>query len=78
MSRIDHKDIEDDTPLHWAVILDKPDTVSFLLQNGAKKDELNINENSPLMLASLNKNLRIVQLLLQSTRTPEESKYLTN
>lgn len=60
MSRIDHKDVEDDTPLHWAVMMNKPETVSFLLQHGAKKDELNQNENSPLMLASLNKNLKIV------------------
>jgi len=37
MSSIDYKDYEDDSPLHWAVVLDKPNTVRFLLENGAER-----------------------------------------
>ena len=36
MSCIDYKDYEDDSPLHWAVVLDQPESVRFLLENGAE------------------------------------------
>ena len=78
MSQIDHQDVEGDTPLHWAVTLNKPDTVSFLLAHGAQKDATNSNLNSPLMLACLNQNLQIVKIILAQTRSDEESVRLTN
>ena len=37
MSLIDYKDYEDDSPLHWAVVLDQPDTVRFLMNHGADR-----------------------------------------
>jgi len=37
MSSLDYKDYEDDSPLHWAVVLDQPDSVRFLLENGADR-----------------------------------------
>lgn len=66
MSSIDYEDEENDTPLHWAVILDKPDSVSFLIEKGAQLSAINRNQNSPLMLACLDSNLAIIKLLLQS------------
>jgi ankyrin repeat protein len=64
MSSIDYEDEENDTPLHWAVILDKPDSVSFLIEKGAQLTAINRNQNSPLMLACLDSNLAIIKLLL--------------
>lgn len=57
MSCIDFEDEESDTPLHWAVILNKPDTVRFLLERNADKTIQNRNQNSCLMVACLNGNL---------------------
>ena len=37
MSTIDYKDYEDDSPLHWAVVLDQPESVRFLLENSAER-----------------------------------------
>jgi len=65
MSSIDYKDYEDDSPLHWAVVLDKPNTVRFLLENGAERLPQNQYKNTPLFIACLNNNQPIVKLLLE-------------
>ena len=52
MSDINHKDEMDDTPLHWAVILNEPRIVKFLLQNGASRELVNTYyRNNPIMTA---------------------------
>jgi ankyrin repeat protein len=43
MSNINHTDSFGDTALHWAVMLDRPNTVSFLLDNRAEKKIQNDN-----------------------------------
>ena len=37
MSDLDHQDEMEDTPLHWAVLLNNPSIVKFLLQKGANR-----------------------------------------
>lgn len=50
-SNINVKDIELDTALHWAVILNNTKAVIFLIHHGIKLEEKNSNGNTPLMIA---------------------------
>ena len=75
MSSIDYKHYDDDSPLHWAVVLDQPDTVRFLMDHGADRLSQNNPKNSPLMVACLNGNLPIMKLLLVLALNEEE--YIT-
>lgn len=49
-----------DTPLHWAVLLDNKPMVNFLLQNGANVTAINRKKHNPLMLACINQRLEIL------------------
>jgi ankyrin repeat protein len=64
MSSIDCQDHHDDTPLHWAVILENQTLVKFLLSHRAKRDTKNYSQNTPVMVACINRNYEILKLLV--------------
>jgi ankyrin repeat protein len=53
MSDIDYKDKQEDTPLHWAIILRNYRAVYFLLENGASIEHNNKMDNKAIMLATI-------------------------
>ena len=69
MSDIDHIDEMDDTPLHWAILLNNPRIVKFLLDNGADRlPKSKYYANNPVMIACLNSKLDMLKILLTPTR----------
>ena len=64
MSDINEKDDEDDTPLHWAVLLGNTAAVHFLLANGADISVVNKYKNNVVMTACINQRLEILGLLI--------------
>ncbi|MGC2310579.1 MAG: ankyrin repeat domain-containing protein [Candidatus Babeliaceae bacterium] len=56
-------DQEGNTPLHKAVLIQRPDIVALLLKNNAQKNVSNKAEQTPLVLAIHNKNKAIFDLL---------------
>ena len=54
MSDIDVQDIQGDTPIHWAVMLDNAAMVQFLLDNGADISVKNHQGNNAVMVACIN------------------------
>ena len=65
MSTIDYKDNVADTPLHWAVILGNEQAVNFLLDHGSDPTVTNDYKNTPLMVACLNSNLKIIECFMK-------------
>ena len=70
MSTIDYKDNVSDTPLHWAVILGNEKAVDFLLDHGADPTVTNDYKNTPLMVACLNSNIKIIECFMKE-RIPQ-------
>ncbi len=58
------------TALHWAVQLDDPNTVEFLLRAGARADATNDTGVTPLYLACMNRNAVMVDKLLAAGANP--------
>ena len=78
MSDLNHQDEMEDTPLHWAVLLNNPPIVKFLLQKGANRQLVSkFYRNNPVMTACLNSKVEMLQILLtpkQSIATQEEDQ----
>jgi ankyrin repeat protein len=58
------------TALHWAVQLDDPNTVEFLLRAGARPNAANDTGVTPLYLACMNRNAEMVDKLLAAGANP--------
>ena len=65
MSDVDHPDGMEDTPLHWAILLNSPRMVTFLLRNGADRQRKSrYYGNNPVMIACLNSKADMLRILL--------------
>jgi ankyrin repeat protein len=74
MSSVNCSDQQDDSPLHWAVILENMTMVQFLLEHNASVLHRNYHQNTPLMVAAINRKYEIVKLLLTSFR-PDSAEF---
>jgi ankyrin repeat protein len=72
MSSVNCQDSQDDTPLHWAVIMDNSMILKFLLNHRAKKFIKNYHQNTPVMIACINQRLEMLRLLLEPNQTDSE------
>lgn len=61
-----------DTPLHWAILLDNKTMVKFLLLNGANVTAINRKNHNPVMLACINQRFDILKMLLDPMMYPKE------
>jgi len=65
MSDINHQDEQDDSPLHWAIILQNTSAVEFLLERGASINLENLHGNHAIMVAAINDvDEKIMKLLI--------------
>ena len=53
--------------LHWASIDNNPAIVSLLLDSGANVDKTNFVDTTPLMLASQDNHVEVMEALLEAT-----------
>ena len=59
-------EIEDGTPLVYAVLYEKIDLVKYLIEQGANVNALYENHFTPLMSAVENENIELIKLLLEA------------
>lgn len=75
MSNVDHTDEMDDTPLHWAILLNNPRIVTFLLEHGADRLLKSRNYgNNAIMIACLNSKVDMLKILLTPAMKESQEK----
>ena len=75
MSDVDYEDEMDDTPLHWAILLNNPRIVTFLLDNGADRLlKSAYYANNPVMIACLNSKVDMLKILLTPARKASQER----
>ena len=62
---VDHKNLNQDTPLHYACLYGRPEIVSFLLSQDADTDKKNSDGKMPLHLAAYYNDFDSVKLLIE-------------
>jgi len=62
---VDVTDIDSNSPLHVAVETNNMDMARALLEKGAIRSLVNLNGNTPLMMAKKNKNSDLVELFIK-------------
>ncbi len=62
---VDHRNLNQDTPLHYACLYGQPEIVSFLLSQDANTDKKNSDGKMPLHLAAYYNDFDSVKLLIE-------------